>query len=193
MKWLIIVVYWIIFVELFLFIRSTERKKRNVWELKRKSNDDATIGIKIESLLERNIEMKTIIRLLSVFLILFFTGCQKGEVVEKTTKGTGLIGQWEWASTTGGFIAIRQTPKTLGYTYLVAFTKDSIYQVYDKSYQLVSSNPFTVFTGISIFTTKLHPMIKADNLLRSSYEIRNDSLFMSQEVCDGYDQVFIRY
>ena len=135
--------------------------------------------------------MKTIFISLCAVLITFVTGCQKENSVNVTT-GTGLVGQWEWVSTTGGIAGVHQTPQTLGYTHLIAFTKDSLYELYDKDKHLVSSKPFVVYNDISIFTTKLHPMIKADNLLRSSYEIRHDSLFMLQEVMDGFDQVFIR-
>lgn len=135
--------------------------------------------------------MKTILLSLYSILLISFIGCQKEEV-QKSSSGTGLVGKWEWVSTMGGFVAVHQTPQKLGYTYWIAFTNDSLYQVYDKYNHLTSSNHFTVFNDISIFTTHLHQMLKTDNSIRSSFEVRNDSLFMYEEVSDGFDQVFIR-
>jgi hypothetical protein len=136
--------------------------------------------------------MKTLLMIVISVLMISVFGCQKEEVSTKST-GTGLVGKWEWVSRMGGFIALHQTPQSLGYTYWIAFTNDSMYQVYDKNNHLTSSNHFTVINDISIFTTHLHPMLKIDhNPIRSSFEVRNDSLFMSEEVCDGFDDVFIR-
>ncbi|MDP4290725.1 MAG: hypothetical protein Q8908_06560 [Bacteroidota bacterium] len=126
--------------------------------------------------------------ILSIFLS-FFWGCQKENA--EHSMNTGLVGRWEWVSTTGGLAGVHQTPQTLGYTYWVEFTKDSLYRVYDKNRILVSSNPYSLFKEISIFDNKEHEMIKADNLIRSSFVVRNDTLFLRQEVMDGFDEVFV--
>lgn len=130
--------------------------------------------------------MKTILLLLFSFLMISFAGCQKENV------NTGLVGKWEWVSTSGGIAGIHQTPQTLGYTYTIAFTKEGQYELYDKNNLLVSSSPYTIVNAVSIFDNKEHSMIQSDNLMRSSFEIRKDSLFLSQEVVDGFDQIFIR-
>lgn len=135
--------------------------------------------------------MKTLLGSLFLILLISIIGCQKEEV-QKSSSGTGIVGKWEWVSTMGGFVAVRQTPQKLGYTYWIAFTNDSLYQLYDKNNHLTFSSHFTVFNDISIFTTHLHQMLRIDNSIRSSIEVRNDSLFMSEEVSDGVDQVFIR-
>ena len=135
--------------------------------------------------------MKTLIMIVISVLMISVFGCQKEDVV-KTNTGIGLVGKWEWVSTTGGIAGVHQTPHTLGYTYWIGFTNDSLYQVYDKNNVITSSNHFTVFNDISIFTTHIHQMLKSDNSIRSSFDVRNDSLFMYQEVMDGFDMVFIR-
>jgi len=135
--------------------------------------------------------MKTLLMILVSVLMLSVFGCQKKEVSTKST-GTGLVGKWGWVGTIGGIARAHLTQQSLGYTYWIAFTNDSMYQVYDNNDHLTSSNRFTVFNAISIFTTHLHQMMKADNIFRSSFEVRNDSLFMSEEAADGFDYVFIR-
>jgi hypothetical protein len=138
--------------------------------------------------------MKTLLGSLFLILLISIIGCKKEEVQKNSTStGTGLVGKWEWVDSKGGFSYVHLTPQKLGYTYWIAFTNDSMYQVYDKKINIMtSSNRFTVFNAISIFTTHLHQMMKADNMFRSSFEIRNDSLFMYEEAADGFDMIFIR-
>jgi len=135
--------------------------------------------------------MKTLLMIVISALMISVFGCRK-EDVNKNNISTRLIGKWEWVSTTGGIAGVHQTPQKLGYTYWIAFTNDSLYQLFDKNNILTSSNQYTVFNDVSIFTSHLHQMMKADNLLRSSFEVRNDSLFINQEAMDGFDAVFIR-
>jgi len=136
--------------------------------------------------------MKTLIMIVISVLMISVFGCQKEDIV-KTNTGTGLVGKWEWVSSIGGIMGAHLTPQRLGYTYWIGFTTDSLYQVYDKNNHLTSSNRFTVFNAVSIFTTHLHQMLKTNNnSIRSSFEVRNDSLFMYEEVDDGFNDVFIR-
>jgi len=135
--------------------------------------------------------MKTLLMIVVFVLMISVFGCQK-ELSTKST-GNGLVGKWEWVSSSGGISYVHLTPSTLGYPYWIAFTNDSMYQVYARKINVMtSSNRFTVFNAISIFTTHLHQMMKADNMIRSSFEVRNDSLFMSEEVSDGFNMIFIR-
>ena len=136
--------------------------------------------------------MKTLLMIVVTTLMISFIGCHKEDVPTKSTS-TGLVGKWEWVSSIGGIAGAHLTPQRLGYTYWIGFTTDSLYQVYDKNNHLTSSTHFTVINAVSIFTTHLHPMLKTDNnSIRSSFEVRNDSLFMYQEVMDGFNDVFIR-
>jgi hypothetical protein len=131
--------------------------------------------------------MKTLLMILVSVLMLSVFGCQKKEVSTKST-GTSLVGKWGWVGTIGGIARAHLTQQSLGYTYWIAFTSDSMHQVYDNNDSLISSSRFTVFYDI----THLHKMIKADNMITSRYEVRNDSLFMSEEVGDAFDKLFIR-
>lgn len=130
--------------------------------------------------------MKTIfLSLLSVFM-LSWSGCQKDTV------STELVGNWEWVSRTGGIAGVHQTPQTLGYTYTVVYTKDGIYEQYDQNNQLVVTYPYKVIKAVSMLDNKEHDMIQLNNAMNSSFEIRNDSLFLVQDVVDGFNEVFVR-
>jgi hypothetical protein len=130
--------------------------------------------------------MKAIV--LSLMVMLSLAGCQKEE---DAVTGTGLVGKWEWVSTTGGILGVHQTPQKLGYTYWIAYTQDSLYNVYDKNNLLVASNPFTLIKANSIFDNKEHVMIQSYSM-RTSFEVRHDSLFLFEEVSDGFNNVFVR-
>jgi hypothetical protein len=150
------------------------------------------IALKLNHYNMKRSVMKTLLMILVSVLMISVFGCQKEEVSTKSI-GTGLVGKWEWVSSSGGISYVHLTPSKLGYPYWIAFTNDSMYQVYARKINVMtSSNRFTVFNAISIFTTHLHQMMKADNMTRSSFEVRNDSLFMSEEVSDGFDMIFIR-
>lgn len=130
--------------------------------------------------------MKTIfLSLLSVFM-LSWSGCQKDTV------STELVGNWEWVSRTGGIAGVHQTPQTLGYTYTVVYTKDGIYEQYDQNNQLVVTYPYKVIKAVSMLDNKEHDMIQLNNAMNSSFEIRKDSLFLVQDVADGFNEVFVR-
>ena len=104
--------------------------------------------------------MKTFyLTILSVFF-LSFSGCQKGQ---KETLNTGLVGTWEWVSTTGGIAGIHQTPQTLGYTYYVEYTKDWKYGKYDQNNHLVLIYPYAITKAISFMDNKEHNMIQLNN------------------------------
>ena len=151
------------------------------------------MALKLNHYIMKRSDMKTFVMIVISVLMISVMGCQKKEDSTTITgTGTGLVGKWEWVSTTGGIAGVHQTPQKLGYTYWIAFTTDSLYQVFDKNSLMTSSNHFTVFNDISIFTTHIHQMLKSDNSIRSSFDVRNDSLFMYQEVMDGFDMVFIR-
>ena len=148
---------------------------------------NATNTTNLESLqYQRQNKMKTLLlSLLSIFL-LSLNGCQK-DIVK-----TELVGKWEWVSTTGGIAGIHQTPQTLGYTYTVVYTKDGKYEKYDQNNQLVLTYPFKIIKDVSIFDNKEHTMIQLNNTMNYSFEIKKDSLFLSQEVYDGFNEVFVR-
>ena len=130
--------------------------------------------------------MKTILlSLLSVFM-LSWSGCQK------ETLDSELFGNWEWVSRTGGIAGVHQTPQTLGYTYTVVYTKDGIYEQYDQNNQLVVTYPYKIIKAVSMLDGKEHDMIQLNNAMNSSFEIRNDSLFLVQDVVDGFNEVFVR-
>ena len=130
--------------------------------------------------------MKTI--LLSLLSVLFtsMSGCQK------ETVSTELVGNWEWVSRTGGIAGVHQTPQTLGYTYTVVYTKDGIYEQYDKDNKLIVTYPYNIIKAVSMLDGKEHNMIQSNNAMNSSFEIRKDSLFLVQDVFDGFNEVYIR-
>ena len=130
--------------------------------------------------------MKTIFLSLLSVLFLSMGGCQKETVSNE------LVGNWEWVSRTGGIAGVHQTPQTLGYTYTGVYTKDGIYEQYDKDNKLVVTYPYKVIKAVSILDGMEHNMIQLNNAMNSSFEIRNDSLFLVQDVFDGFNEVYVR-
>lgn len=125
-----------------------------------------------------------------IVTLLGFMGCSKDTTTETTTDD--LIGTWEWVRTTGGVAGINDTPKTLGYTYKVTYTKEGRYLQYDKDNKLVYDYPYSFARNISIIDNLEHNMLVLNSSLDFSFEIRNDSLFLFQEVYDGVNVTFVR-
>jgi hypothetical protein len=124
-----------------------------------------------------------------VFALFGLTGCTKN--TDNTTL-TDLTGNWEWVKSSGGIAGVVQTPKTLGYTYHVTYTKDGRYLQYDKDGKLAYDESYIVSQATSILDNKERNMVTLDSSTMFSFEIRNDSLFLYQEAYDGINVTFVK-
>ncbi|NWJ50350.1 MAG: hypothetical protein HXX14_05755 [Bacteroidetes bacterium] len=116
-------------------------------------------------------------------------GCTKTTTVNATTD---LVGTWEWVHTTGGVAKVNETPKTLGYTYKVTYTKEGRFLQYDKDNKLISDQSYFTTGGISVLDSQSHNMITLDSTTNFSYAIREDSLILYQEVYQAYIKTFVK-
>jgi hypothetical protein len=113
-----------------------------------------------------------------VLALVGFTGCTKDSSVDSSA--ADLVGNWEWVKSSGGIAGIVQTPKTLGYTYSVTYTKDGRYLQYDKDGKLAYDESYVISQATSILDNKERNMVTLDASTMFSFEIRNDSLFLYQ-------------
>lgn len=125
-----------------------------------------------------------------VFALVGIIGCSEDTPVVSST--TDLVGTWEWVHTTGGAAKINQTPKSLGYTYNVVYTKDGRFMQYDKDNKLISNQSYYTTGGISVLDSQSHNMIVLDSTTNFSYAIRADSLILYQEIYQAYIMTFVK-
>ncbi|NWJ50349.1 MAG: hypothetical protein HXX14_05750 [Bacteroidetes bacterium] len=117
-------------------------------------------------------------------------GCTK--TTDENTASADLIGNWQWVKTSGGIAGTIQTPTTLGYTYMVTYTKEGRFLQYDKDNKLAYDESYVVSRATSILDNKERDMVTLDAATTFSFEIRNDSLFLYQEAYDGSNVTFIK-
>jgi hypothetical protein len=103
-----------------------------------------------------------------------------------------IIGHWNWVKTQGGFGGISIWAKRPDEKTLV-FGRDGIMKILENG-KVKQSVEFTLGNEKSITSTRPLPTIKfADQAsINLSYQIKKDSLFLTEEVYDGFTHTYVR-
>ncbi|HKJ33441.1 MAG TPA: hypothetical protein VKA34_16515 [Balneolales bacterium] len=81
---------------------------------------------------------------LLLLLLLALSACNLEGTHTKKTQSTGIIGQWQWVETTGGFAGITDKPDVLGYPMVIMnFSSSNRYSVV-RNDTLVRTGTFTL-------------------------------------------------
>lgn len=131
--------------------------------------------------------MRNKLLLISLISLTIFS-CEKED-----TNLSGLIGKWNWVSSTGGIAGITYTPKSIGYTKTIEFTGDSIFRLYRNDTLIVESK-YQLIRYKSIYNQDSALLINYGNgFMRQSY-INNypDTLFLRDECFDCFIHRYIR-
>jgi len=130
----------------------------------------------------------------------FMTTCRK-DISVPDPNLEKLFGTWNWVQSSGGIGGQTTTPATASYSQTVEFDKDGIYKICKNGKQQ-EKYKFTLTEDTSIHSTVTAYLInyKHTGLFHSNKSITTqsimfggqDSLFLSDEAYDGYNNIYTR-
>lgn len=126
-----------------------------------------------------------------MILILLFSSCDDNGI-DALHRSNGLIGEWKWLESCGGFAGQCHTPESTGDTKTIEFTADSTYRMILND-SLILESPFHIQKSKSIYSEDSTEVIIYDkHSIRQSFSINNDSLILNDEVYDGFQNFYKR-
>lgn len=133
--------------------------------------------------------MKTINFLLIFSIAFVVAACQKNE----GRNNSSIIGSWEWAQSSGGIAGVVYTPETQGYSQTIEFNANDIYKRY-RDGQLQEETHYTLLQDTSILSNTVVDMVQYEDDIRQSFSFSSngDTLFLKDDVFDGFDYIYIR-
>jgi len=127
--------------------------------------------------------------LLSLLAVLIF-GC--GKINTPNTEAEKLFGKWRFVSSSGGFAGTGNSSYSSNDIY--EYKENGTFSHYQGN-QLIDQSSFSLQLGPSIFSQTDQLMIHYGGLspqLSQSFVIDQDTLFLSEEVYDGFQYVFVK-
>ncbi len=111
---------------------------------------------------------------------------------KSTVAPVGLLGSWNWVRSSGGFagVEIKASEKD---TKQMVFKQDNIFEFYENG-KLILNTTYVIEDRKSIYSQEKVPQIvfPKDDFMRMSYTVNADSLFVSDEVYDGFSHAYAR-
>lgn len=125
-------------------------------------------------------------KIVAVLFCLLMMGCE----AEKANPS--IVGNWEWVVTQGGLAGLTIKPSETDKRQMI-FDGNGNYTLVHNGKAVVSAK-FELKNAKSITSTELIPMIVFPNqdAMNMSYSIKNDSLFLFEEVYDGFGHTYVR-
>ena len=132
--------------------------------------------------------MKMIISLTIITTLMM--GC--GKINTPNAEAEKLFGKWRFVSSSGGFAGTGNTSYSSNDVY--EYKKNGTFSHYEGN-QLIDQSSFSLQLGPSIFSQTDQLLIHYGGLapqLSQSFVIDQDTLFLSEEVYDGFQYVFVK-
>jgi hypothetical protein len=135
--------------------------------------------------------MKTVL-VYSILFCSFFVIAQKAEIKM-------LNGKWQWIETSGGFGGMIQSPKTEGYSMIIAFGKKNNFKEWKNSdclhsyrYKLLKGK--SLKEGEEVYIVYFNDQkTKLEKALPVSFSfIGKDTLLLVENVHDGFTRTYVR-
>jgi hypothetical protein len=125
-------------------------------------------------------------RIVTAFFIFLMMGCE-AEKTEPTVVGT-----WNWVVTQGGIAGLTIKPSENNQKKMIFDSKGN-FSLIENGKTTVSAK-YELINGKSITSTELKPLITFpnDDAMKMSYLIKGDSLFLFEEVYDGFGHTYVR-
>ena len=123
-----------------------------------------------------------------LFLSALFVSCHKIEIPNDESKE--LFGSWTYDSNSGGLMGSGGSNR-FSVDSSVEFTESGNFKVYVGSVQQSQKN-FTIELKESIYDVNPREALVYDNGDYETFQIFNDTLYLSDEMYDGYTYRFIR-
>ena len=127
--------------------------------------------------------------LLSLLAVLIFS-C--GKIDTPNAEAEKLFGKWRFVSSSGGFAGTGNTSYSSNDVY--EYKENGTFSHYQGN-QLIDQSSFSLQLGPSIFSQTDQLLIHFGGLspqLSQSFVIEQDTLFLSEEVYDGFQYVFVK-
>lgn len=125
-------------------------------------------------------------KLILFLMIAGLTACEKSEV----GKSNELTGTWKWVKKTGGIAGVNETPKA-GEVTLLKLNADKTYST-TLNDSLLASGTYTLSTGESMLLNKEVNFIVLGEGMPMMYEVKNDELYLAEDVNDGFNYEYVR-
>ncbi|MEN9441735.1 MAG: hypothetical protein RLZ33_1812 [Bacteroidota bacterium] len=125
-----------------------------------------------------------------LILALVLTGVSCKKVTAPNDASKELFGSWTYDSNTGGFTGAGGSNRFSEDAW-VEFTESGSFKVYVGSVKQ-SQKDFTLELKESIYDVNPRTTLVYDNGEYETYQISNDTLYLSDEMFDGYTYRFIR-
>jgi hypothetical protein len=123
-------------------------------------------------------------------IILFFTilACKKQDTAPQES---ALAGKWEWLESQGGKTGMTVKASQVNNRQLV-FTHNGDFEMIENGESKIKTN-YVIREGSSITSAEKVPLIYyRSNYWQQSYQVRRDSLFLTDEVYDGYRHIYLK-
>jgi hypothetical protein len=127
--------------------------------------------------------------LLSLLAVLIFS-C--GKIDTPNAEAEKLFGKWRFVSSSGGFAGTGNTSYSSNDVY--EYKENGTFSHYQGN-QLIDQSSFSLQLGPSIFSQTDQLLVHYGGLspqLSQSFVIDQDTLFLSEEVYDGFQYVFVK-
>jgi hypothetical protein len=127
--------------------------------------------------------------LLSLLTVLLFS-C--GKINTPNAESDQIFGTWRFVSSSGGFSGTGNTSYSSNDLY--EYKENGTFSHYEGN-QLIDQSSFSLQLGPSIFSQTDQLLIHYGGIspqLSQSFVIHQDTLFLSEEVYDGFQYVFVK-
>lgn len=130
--------------------------------------------------------------ILTIASIVIFSCSQK---ISPSNAASELYGNWQWASSSGGYAPKTITPATEGYNKTISFSNTGIYSEH-QSNSTSKTGTFTIAKAKSIYTADPSFVISYDGMgqfsKKQSFQMKGDTLLLLDECYDCYKHTYIR-
>ena len=111
---------------------------------------------------------------------------------EKQNDSPEIVGTWDWVLSQGGIAGLTIKPSELDKRKMF-FDKEENFTL-KKNGTITLSTKYKLENGKSITSTEPVPLITFpnDDAMTLSYSIKGDSLFLFEEVYDGFGHTYVR-
>jgi hypothetical protein len=122
-----------------------------------------------------------------IFLVVALVNCKS----TKTNSSYPLVGSWQYMTSSGGFtgkMAVWEPNSNV----MIEFTKNSKYKRSENNKITIEDN-FTLKRAKSMVSGEEENLIGyTSNSPDQSYRISNDTLYLRDEIADGFSYIFVR-
>ncbi len=117
------------------------------------------------------------------------TGCSFDD---PKSLNSDILGKWRWMESNGGIAGMTIKADENNQRF-ISFEKNGTFTLSDKQTVLIQTT-YEVKKGKSIMASDLIPMIYFDgeSLMPQSFTLKKDTLFLSDEIYDGYGHTYVR-